>query len=100
MLQAASEDFDFDPEDADECDDLDDFMSQAVSAKGNAIQASKGDRAQLQWDVVNFSPPQCTATVFGAHLTGNMMQRDRQIEGQTDELTTSAWRMSAVSTLQ
>lgn len=51
-MQAAHEDLDFDPEDADECDDLGDFLSQAASAKSSAAQDSDRHRAPLQWDLV------------------------------------------------
>ena len=61
MTQAASADLDFDPEDADECDDLDDFMSQAASARCSAALESKAHKAQLHWDLVSAVSAGCIA---------------------------------------
>lgn len=54
-MQAATDDLDFDPEDADECDDLDDFLNEAISAKSRAARDSDGGQAPLQWNLVRYA---------------------------------------------
>ena len=52
-MQAPDEDFDFDPEDADICDSLDDFLEQASSSTSSPVPGSKGHETHLEWDLVS-----------------------------------------------
>ncbi|CAK0787269.1 hypothetical protein CVIRNUC_010487 [Coccomyxa viridis] len=50
-LQASAEDLEFDPEDADICNDLDDFLEQATSARCNPALGPDGHAEHLEWDL-------------------------------------------------
>ena len=61
-MQAAAEDLDFDPEDADICDSLDDFLEEATSARCNPVPGPDEHKEHLEWDLVSYKPFSTMAT--------------------------------------
>ena len=61
-VQESAEDLDFDPEDADICDSLDDFLEQATSSRCKPASGPDGHEEHLEWDFVSPKP-------FGAMVT-------------------------------
>ena len=55
-MQASAEDLEFDPEDADICNDLDDFLEQATSARCNPALGPDGHAEHLEGDLVSAQP--------------------------------------------